>query len=130
MWSWTKQALFGDDLFVWVIFASLGFSVIVGLAFILPRSLADWPAHSVGPAILAVVFLGSVFLGPGALQIAAAFSSRRRRLWRWAERIDPSKGAGALDELIVILVAVLIAPLPLALLTLILRTAGVRGKAW
>jgi hypothetical protein len=51
-------------------------------------------------------------------------------LWRWAERIDPSKGAGALDELIVILVAVLIAPLPLALLTLILRTAGVRGKAW
>ena len=128
MWSWVKQALFADDLFLRVIFVALGTAVTIGIAFIVASLLTDPRPYSIGFALVAVFFLGAVFLGLGLLPLAAAFSAQETRAWRWTTKLGD--GISSLDELAIFLAIVAIALFPLVLVTLFLHAIGVRGQAW
>lgn len=128
MWPWIKQSLFGDDLFLRVIFASFGLAVTIGFGLILKSLLTDQRPDSAAFAVFAALFLGAVYLGLGVLPLVAAFSSQKSRPWRWATKVGG--GITGFDELVFFLILVAVAVMPLVFITLLLRAFGAKGQQW
>ena len=130
IWLWCKTALLGDDLYVRVVAGFCGASMLVGCAFLLQvASGADIAAAN--PWFVGVgVFLFLAFLVMGTTLTAAAFLPPTSRLWRWSERIDPTSGASALDEVAILLVLLVVVLAVLIPPTLLLRACGINGYGW
>jgi MFS family permease len=128
MWPWIKQSLLGDDLFLRVIFASFGLAVTIGVGFILKSLLTDQRPDSAAFAVFAALFLGAFYLGFGVLPLVAAFSSQKSRPWRWATKVGD--GISGFDELVLFLILVVVAVMPLVIITLLLRVFGAKGQRW